>query len=119
MINIPLGFENLPGLSAKDFVTLAIIRHYIDFKVSIVEGKYYCCICICKNSNYTSGYNKQINLQKLSPMSQVTYSFTEGQPEFTIKINSHTSMIPALPRVFLCTAANVFDCIENKTRNQR
>lgn len=37
MINIPLGFENLPGLSAKDFVTLAIIRHYIDFKVSIVE----------------------------------------------------------------------------------
>lgn len=37
MINIPLGFENLPGLSAKDFVTLAIIRRYIDFKVSIVE----------------------------------------------------------------------------------
>ncbi|NXJ77092.1 CFA69 protein, partial [Trogon melanurus] len=28
-----LGFENLPGLSAKDFVTLPIIRHYIDFKV--------------------------------------------------------------------------------------
>ncbi|XP_009888659.1 PREDICTED: uncharacterized protein C7orf63 homolog [Charadrius vociferus] len=31
-----LGFENLPGLSAKDFVTLAIIRHYIDFKVGEV-----------------------------------------------------------------------------------
>ncbi|NXE87406.1 CFA69 protein, partial [Menura novaehollandiae] len=28
-----LGFENLPGLSAKDLITLAIIRHYIDFKV--------------------------------------------------------------------------------------
>ncbi|NWT64560.1 CFA69 protein, partial [Prunella himalayana] len=28
-----LGFENLPGLSAKDFVTLAIIQRYIDFKV--------------------------------------------------------------------------------------
>ncbi|XP_048367694.1 cilia- and flagella-associated protein 69 isoform X2 [Sphaerodactylus townsendi] len=28
-----LGFENLPGLSAKDFVTLAIIRRYLDFKV--------------------------------------------------------------------------------------
>jgi len=37
MINVPLGFENLPGLSAKDFITLAIIRRYIDFKVSIAE----------------------------------------------------------------------------------
>ncbi|NXV09090.1 CFA69 protein, partial [Cettia cetti] len=33
-----LGFENLPGLSAKDFVTLAIIQRYIDFKVSIVQA---------------------------------------------------------------------------------
>ncbi|NXC45583.1 CFA69 protein, partial [Penelope pileata] len=31
-----LGFENLHGLSAKDFVTLAIIRRYIDFKVGEV-----------------------------------------------------------------------------------
>ncbi|NWX48936.1 CFA69 protein, partial [Steatornis caripensis] len=31
-----LGFENLPGLSAKDFVTLAIIQRYIDFKVGEV-----------------------------------------------------------------------------------
>ncbi|NXE19562.1 CFA69 protein, partial [Ardeotis kori] len=31
-----LGFENLPGLSAQDFVTLAIIQHYIDFKVGEV-----------------------------------------------------------------------------------
>ncbi|KAM9023149.1 cilia- and flagella-associated protein 69 [Ara ararauna] len=31
-----LGFENLPGLSAKDRVTLAIIQHYIDFKVGEV-----------------------------------------------------------------------------------
>ncbi|XP_051658089.1 cilia- and flagella-associated protein 69-like isoform X3 [Manacus candei] len=31
-----LGFENLPGLSAEDFVTLAIIRRYIDFKVGEV-----------------------------------------------------------------------------------
>uniref|UniRef100_A0A8C0FM61 Cilia and flagella associated protein 69 n=1 Tax=Bubo bubo TaxID=30461 RepID=A0A8C0FM61_BUBBB len=31
-----VGFENLPGLSAKDFVTLAIIEHYIDFKVGEV-----------------------------------------------------------------------------------
>ncbi|XP_039193737.1 cilia- and flagella-associated protein 69 isoform X1 [Crotalus tigris] len=28
-----LGFENLPGLCARDFVTLAIIRRYLDFKV--------------------------------------------------------------------------------------
>ncbi|NWW34786.1 CFA69 protein, partial [Panurus biarmicus] len=31
-----LGFENLPGLTAKDFVTLAIIQHYIDFKIGEV-----------------------------------------------------------------------------------
>ncbi|NXJ71494.1 CFA69 protein, partial [Rostratula benghalensis] len=31
-----LGFENLSGLSAKDFVTLAIIQRYIDFKVGEV-----------------------------------------------------------------------------------
>ncbi|NXI08443.1 CFA69 protein, partial [Irena cyanogastra] len=31
-----LGFENLPGLSAKDFVTLAIIQRYIDFKIGEV-----------------------------------------------------------------------------------
>ncbi|NXX73691.1 CFA69 protein, partial [Urocolius indicus] len=34
-----LGFENLPGLSAKDLVTLAVIRHYIDFKVGEVWGE--------------------------------------------------------------------------------
>ncbi|KAH0627473.1 hypothetical protein JD844_003213 [Phrynosoma platyrhinos] len=34
-----LGFENLPGLSAKDFVTLAIIRRYLDFKVGEVWGE--------------------------------------------------------------------------------
>ncbi|NXO06729.1 CFA69 protein, partial [Oriolus oriolus] len=31
-----LGFENLPGLSTTDFVTLAIIQRYIDFKVGEV-----------------------------------------------------------------------------------
>nr|XP_060638275.1 cilia- and flagella-associated protein 69 isoform X3 [Anolis sagrei ordinatus] len=31
-----LGFENLPGLTTKDFVTLAIIRRYLDFKVGEV-----------------------------------------------------------------------------------
>ncbi|XP_071416723.1 cilia- and flagella-associated protein 69 isoform X2 [Pithys albifrons albifrons] len=31
-----LGFENLPGLSAEDFVTLAVIRRYMDFKVGEV-----------------------------------------------------------------------------------
>ncbi|NXO66572.1 CFA69 protein, partial [Phainopepla nitens] len=31
-----LGFEDLPGLSAKDFVTLAIIQRYIDFKIGEV-----------------------------------------------------------------------------------
>lgn len=40
MINILSGFEDLPGLSAKDFVTLAIIQRYIDFKVSIVQANF-------------------------------------------------------------------------------
>nr|XP_023648812.1 cilia- and flagella-associated protein 69 [Paramormyrops kingsleyae] len=31
-----LGFENLPGLSTEDYVTLAIIRRYLDFKVGEV-----------------------------------------------------------------------------------
>ncbi|NWU41010.1 CFA69 protein, partial [Hylia prasina] len=31
-----LGFENLPGLSPKDLVTLAIIQRYIDFKIGEV-----------------------------------------------------------------------------------
>ncbi|NXN92997.1 CFA69 protein, partial [Rhinopomastus cyanomelas] len=31
-----LGFQSLPGLSAKDYVTLAIIQHYIDFKAGEV-----------------------------------------------------------------------------------
>ncbi|NXO42484.1 CFA69 protein, partial [Locustella ochotensis] len=31
-----LGFEKLPGLSTKDFVTLAIIQHYFDFKIGEV-----------------------------------------------------------------------------------
>ncbi|NXP23821.1 CFA69 protein, partial [Scytalopus superciliaris] len=36
-----LGFENLPGLSSEDFVTLAIIRRYIDFKVGEVWSEIY------------------------------------------------------------------------------
>ncbi|KAF0024286.1 hypothetical protein F2P81_023088 [Scophthalmus maximus] len=28
-----LGFQDLPGLSAKDYVTLSIVRRYLDFKV--------------------------------------------------------------------------------------
>ncbi|KAL9868358.1 cilia- and flagella-associated protein 69 isoform 3-T3 [Geothlypis trichas] len=31
-----LGFQNLPGLSAKDVATLAIIQHFIDFKIGEV-----------------------------------------------------------------------------------
>ncbi|NWU90845.1 CFA69 protein, partial [Upupa epops] len=36
-----LGFQSLPGLSAKDCVTLAIIQHYIDFKVGEVWSELY------------------------------------------------------------------------------
>lgn len=106
MINIPLGFENLPGLSAKDFVTLAIIRHYIDFKVSIVEENI--------TTVFAQLYLRIQQTKKLPPMSQVTYRFTEYKLVFSIRINSPTSLIPVRPRLFLCTATNVCDYIENK-----
>lgn len=54
MINVPLGFENLPGLSAKDFITLAIIRRYIDFKVSIVEENISTGYMFARITNYLS-----------------------------------------------------------------
>ncbi|KAG9476552.1 hypothetical protein GDO78_003215 [Eleutherodactylus coqui] len=34
-----LGFENLPGLSALDYVTLSIIIRYLDFKIGEVWGE--------------------------------------------------------------------------------
>ncbi|XP_049458924.1 cilia- and flagella-associated protein 69-like isoform X1 [Epinephelus fuscoguttatus] len=36
LIFCKLGFQGLPGLSGKDYVTLSIIRRYLDFKVSEV-----------------------------------------------------------------------------------
>lgn len=33
------GFQDLPGLLGKDYVTLTIIRRYLDFKVK-VKRKY-------------------------------------------------------------------------------
>lgn len=36
-----LGFENLPGLSAEDFVTLCIIHRYLDFKIGEIWNEIY------------------------------------------------------------------------------
>ncbi|KAM4874416.1 cilia- and flagella-associated protein 69 isoform 1-T1 [Thomomys bottae] len=47
-----LDFENLPGLSAEDFVTLCIIHRYLDFKVGEIWNE------ICE----------EIKLEKLRPV---------------------------------------------------
>lgn len=33
-----LGFSDLPGLTTEDYITLAIIEKYLDFKVSFLPG---------------------------------------------------------------------------------
>ncbi|XP_004381565.1 cilia- and flagella-associated protein 69 isoform X2 [Trichechus manatus latirostris] len=51
-----LDFENLPGLSAEDFVTLCIIHRYLDFKIGEIWNE------ICE----------EIKLEKLRPVSTDT-----------------------------------------------
>ncbi|XP_044802693.2 cilia- and flagella-associated protein 69 isoform X2 [Bubalus bubalis] len=48
-----LDFENLPGLSAEDFVTLCIIHRYLDFKIGEIWNEIY----------------EEIKLEKLRPVS--------------------------------------------------
>ncbi|XP_037363402.1 cilia- and flagella-associated protein 69 isoform X1 [Talpa occidentalis] len=47
-----LDFENLPGLSAEDFVTLCIIHRYLDFKIGEIWNEIY----------------EEIKLEKLRPV---------------------------------------------------
>ncbi|XP_006169060.1 cilia- and flagella-associated protein 69 [Tupaia chinensis] len=48
-----LDFENLPGLSAEDFVTLCIIHRYLDFKIGEIWNEIF----------------EEIKLEKLRPVS--------------------------------------------------
>nr|XP_045015838.1 cilia- and flagella-associated protein 69 isoform X2 [Jaculus jaculus] len=48
-----LDFENLPGLSAQDFVTLCVIHRYLDFKTGEIWNEVY----------------EEIKLEKLRPVS--------------------------------------------------
>ncbi|KAF5927837.1 hypothetical protein HPG69_000743 [Diceros bicornis minor] len=48
-----LDFENLPGLSAEDFVTLCIIHRYLDFKIGEIWNEIY----------------EEIKLEKFRPVS--------------------------------------------------
>ncbi|NXA10981.1 CFA69 protein, partial [Sapayoa aenigma] len=63
-----LGFENLPGLSAKDFVTLAIIRHYIDFKVGEVWSE----ICAELKEEFSPIVSDEEALKVISKVSEDT-----------------------------------------------
>nr|ACA35054.1 hypothetical protein [Plecturocebus moloch] len=47
-----IDFENLPGLSAEDFVTLCIIHRYLDFKIGEIWNE----------------INEEIKLEKLRPI---------------------------------------------------
>uniref|UniRef100_A0A2K6EMU9 Cilia and flagella associated protein 69 n=1 Tax=Propithecus coquereli TaxID=379532 RepID=A0A2K6EMU9_PROCO len=51
-----LDFENLPGLSTEDFVTLCIIHRYLDFKIGEIWNEIY----------------EEIKLEKLRPVSTDT-----------------------------------------------
>ncbi|NXK57589.1 CFA69 protein, partial [Sylvietta virens] len=63
-----LGFENLPGLSAKDFVTLAIIQHYIDFKIGEVWSE----ICAEVKEEFRPVTSDKRTLKLISEMSENT-----------------------------------------------
>ncbi|NXJ15845.1 CFA69 protein, partial [Odontophorus gujanensis] len=61
-----LGFENLPGLSAKDFVTLAIIRRYIDFKAGEVWSE----VCAELQEEFTPIASDEEILKVISEVSE-------------------------------------------------
>ncbi|NWH94727.1 CFA69 protein, partial [Aegithalos caudatus] len=63
-----LGFENLPGLSPKDFVTLAIIQHYIDFKVGEVWNE----ICVELKEEFRPVTPDERTLKLISKVSENT-----------------------------------------------
>ncbi|NXO75951.1 CFA69 protein, partial [Sitta europaea] len=63
-----LGFENLPGLSAEDFVTLAIIQHYIDFKIGEVWSE----ICAEVKEEFRPVTSDERTLKLISEMSKKT-----------------------------------------------
>ncbi|NXB75547.1 CFA69 protein, partial [Donacobius atricapilla] len=63
-----LGFEKLPGLSAKDFVTLAIIQRYIDFKIGEVWSE----ICAELKEEFRPVTSDQKTLKLISEASENT-----------------------------------------------
>ncbi|RLW11636.1 hypothetical protein DV515_00001504, partial [Chloebia gouldiae] len=63
-----LGFENLPGLSTKDFVTLTIIQHYIDFKIGEVWSE----ISAEIKEEFRPVTPDEINLKLISDVSENT-----------------------------------------------
>ncbi|XP_068862875.1 cilia- and flagella-associated protein 69 isoform X2 [Aphelocoma coerulescens] len=63
-----LGFENVPGLSTKDFVTLAIIQHYLDFKVGEVWSE----ICAEIKEEFRPVSSDERTLKAISKVSEDT-----------------------------------------------
>ncbi|NWR48830.1 CFA69 protein, partial [Regulus satrapa] len=63
-----LGFENLSGLSTKDLVTLAIIQHYIDFKIGEVWSE----ICAEVKEEFRPVTPDEKNLELISEMTKNT-----------------------------------------------
>ncbi|NXT62258.1 CFA69 protein, partial [Chaetops frenatus] len=63
-----LGFENLPGLSAKDLVTLAIIQRYIDFKIGEVWSE----ICAELKEEFRPVTSDERTLKVTSALSEST-----------------------------------------------
>ncbi|NXN84297.1 CFA69 protein, partial [Bombycilla garrulus] len=81
-----LGFENLPGLSAKDFVTLAIIQHYIDFKTGEVWSE----ICAELKEEFRPVTSDERALKLISEMSEDTGKMVVSlQTEILEKQHNH------------------------------
>ncbi|NXI88352.1 CFA69 protein, partial [Rhipidura dahli] len=70
-----LGFENLPGLSPKDFVTLAIIQRYIDFKVGEVWSE----ICAEIKEEFRPVTSDERTLRAIAKVSESTGRMVLGQ----------------------------------------
>lgn len=97
MINVPLGFENLPGLSAKDFITLAIIRRYIDFKVSIAEENISTGYMFARITNYLRIWERNNPSQAVIYVTSCLLFYKKCKFVYGIKGNYPTSIIPAFP----------------------
>ncbi|XP_003407029.1 cilia- and flagella-associated protein 69 [Loxodonta africana] len=101
-----LDFENLPGLSAEDFVTLCIIHRYLDFKIGEIWNEIY----------------EEIKLEKLRPVSTDTKNLeaitTASENIGKMVVSLQTEMIESQARQDVQNELKVYTKIQ-ATHKQR